>query len=67
MKSLKSSVEDIGEVVSEVIHFKSDHQKTFEGILTDSIRVGSFTKFKTTKGVMVGINHREVEWFEVHK
>lgn len=65
-KSLKSSVEKVGEVVTQIIHFKSGHEKTFEGVLSQSIKVGSFTKFMTKDGKMVAINHKEVEWFEVH-
>jgi hypothetical protein len=66
MKSLLSSVNQIGKEVTEIIHFKSGHEKTFEKVLTETIKVGSFTKFKTSDGKMVAINQSEVEWFEVH-
>lgn len=58
---------EIGKEVIQIVHFKSGHEKTFEGVLTDTIRVGSFTKYKTTQGKMVAINQSEVEWFETHQ
>lgn len=66
-KSLKSSIETVGEVVDEVIGFRGGEQKTFRNILTDSIQVGMMTQFKTTDGKLVYVNQNNVNWVEVFK
>jgi len=65
-KSFKSSIEKMGKVVDQVVGFSDGEQKSFKGVITKSIEVGLFTKFKTTDGKLVAINHRRVNWFETH-
>lgn len=69
-KSLQSSIEKIGSEVVKIIHFDNGEEKTFEGVQTNTIRVGRFTKFdcKDEKGRVkkVGVAHDRVLWFEVH-
>ncbi len=64
---MKSSVEKVGKTVTQIIQFENGEQKTFEGIITSSIRVGKFTKFKTKSGMLVAIQHDKVNWFETHE
>lgn len=66
-KSLKSSIEKLGPVVTEVIGFIHNDQKTFVNILTDSIQVGQMTQFRTTDGKLVYINQKNVNFVEVFK
>lgn len=56
----------MGKVVDQVVGFSDGEQKSFKGVITQSIEVGLFTKFKTTDGKLVAINHRRVNWFETH-
>lgn len=65
-KTLKSSIESIGEEVDQIVGFDNGDQKTFRNVLSNTIEVGLFTKFKCKDGKLVAINHRRVNWFEVH-
>ena len=65
--SLKSSVEDVGEVVKQVIHFSDGSKKTFKGVITKTIEQSEFTRFDVDRGFRVYINTGNVNWFEVHK
>jgi len=62
--STKSTIEQLGDVVTQIIQFDNGEQKTFEHVITSSIRVGKFTKFKTTDGKMISVQHNKVNWFE---
>ena len=65
--NLKSTVNDVGDVVTQVIHFENGEEKTFEHIIPSTIKVGAFTKFGTTDGKLVSVAHKKVVWFETHK
>jgi hypothetical protein len=65
-KDLKSSVADKGETVTQYILFSNGNEKTYGGILTDSIRQSQFTRFDTVDGKRVYINTANVDAFEVH-
>lgn len=66
-KNLKSSALEVGETSTQIICFKNGEEKTFENVDNNSIKVGRFTKFKIKgKNIICNINHREVNWFEVH-
>jgi len=67
MTSLKSSVETVGPIVTEIIGFRGGDQKTFRDIKADSIQVGMMTQFRTTDGKLVYVNQKNVNWIEVHK
>ena len=60
-------MEQMGESVTQVIQFENGEQKTFEGVITSSIKVGKFTKFMTKSGKMVAVAHDKVNWFETHE
>ena len=62
---LKSSVKEQGEYVTQIIHFVGGVKRTYNGIKTDSIKQGEFTKFKTKNGAMVLVNDSNVLMIEV--
>ena len=62
---LKSSVKEQGEYVTEIIHFVGGIKRTYDGIKSDSIRQGEFTKFKCKNGALVMINDVNVLMIEV--
>ena len=62
---LKSSVKEQGEYVTQIIHFVGGVKRTYDGIKSDSIRQGQFTKFKCKNGAMVMINDANVLMIEV--
>ena len=62
---LQSSVKEQGEYVTQIIHFVGGEKRTYDGIKSDSIRQGQFTKFKCKNGAMVMINDRNVLMIEV--
>lgn len=64
--NLKSSINEVGKVVTQIIHFKNGEEKTFDNIITESIKVGTFTKMQTTDKKLIAINQKEVIWFETH-
>ena len=53
--------------VTQIIHFKDGVKRTFNGVITNSIRQGQFTKFKLKDGSMVIINDINVLCIEVFK
>ena len=55
MTDLKSSVTEVGDYVTQIIHFKEGYRKTIHGIDTLSIEQGQFTKFKDVNGNMIMI------------
>ena len=62
---LKSSVQEQGQYVTQIIHFVGGEKRTFDGIIVDSIRQGQFTKFKLRNGSMILINDSNVLMIEV--
>lgn len=62
---LKSSVNKLGKTVTQIIHFSGGNKRTFNGIITESIKQGEFTKFNTTDGRLVMINTNNVDCVEV--
>jgi hypothetical protein len=65
---LKSSVKEIsGEVVTQIIHFISGEKRTFNNIVSTSIRQGQFTKFMQTDGTWIMVNDKNVLCIEVFK
>lgn len=65
MIDLKSSVEQVGPVVTQIITGTSGVKKTISGIVTRTITQGQFTKFKTIDGRMIMINDSNVLCVEV--
>jgi hypothetical protein len=65
MKNLKSTVNEQGEVVTQIIHFVGGIKRTYHGILPKSIKQGQFTKLKCTDGTMIMINDQNVLCVEI--
>lgn len=65
IKSLNSSVEKKGKIVTQIITFSNGNKKTFRGIKVDSIAQGEFVHFELLDGRMVYINQKNVDFFEV--
>ena len=65
--NLKSSVNDIGEYVTQIIHFVGGEKRTFHNIDSTSIRQGQFTKFRQKDGTWVMVNDKNVLCVEVFK
>ena len=65
MIDLKSSVEQVGPVVTQIITGTSGVKKTISGIVTRTTTQGQFTKFKTIDGRMVMVNDSNVLTVEV--
>jgi len=64
---LQSTTKDQGEVVTQIIHFTNGEKRTFENILTNSIKQGQFTKLTTLDGRLIMINDKNVLCIEVFK
>lgn len=63
---LKSSVTEIvGEYVTQIIHFTGGEKRTFNNIVTKTIRQGQFTKFQQKDGTWIMINDKNVLCIEV--
>lgn len=63
--SLKSSVEEKGKIVNQIIHFADGQKKTFHGVITSSIEQSEFTRFDLTDGRRIYVNTKNVNCFEV--
>lgn len=67
MKNLKSTVNEQGETVTQIIHFINGIKRTYHGILSESIKQGQFTKMKCKDGTMIMINDNNVLCIEIFK
>ena len=65
MKNLKSTVNEQGKTVTQIIHFIGGIKRTYHGILSESIKQGQFTKMKCIDGTMLMINDENVLCIEV--
>lgn len=63
--NLKSSVERLGNTVTQIIHFCNGNKRTFSGIKTNTIKQGEFTKMETLDGRMIMVNTQNVDCIEV--
>lgn len=64
---MHSSVEQLGETVTQIIGFASGQKKTWHGVKTNTIEQSEFTRFDTTDGRRVYVRTANVDWFEVIK
>ena len=63
---LKSSVtEKVGDITTQIIHFVGGEKRTFNNIVSTSIRQGQFTKFYLKDGTWVMVNDKNVLCIEV--
>ncbi len=67
MTDLKSSVTEVGDYVTQIIHFIGGEKRTYHNIDSKSIRQGKFTKFKQKDGTWIMINDKNVLCIEVFK
>lgn len=66
--NLKSSTNKIGSTTTQIIGYASGNRKTFEGVISSSIKQSQYTQFKTVNGPdLVYVNHNLVEWIEIFK
>lgn len=65
MVSLKSTVTKKGKYVTQILHFVGGEKRTFEGVDTDSIKQGQFTKFETKDNRLVMINDKNILCIEI--
>ncbi len=63
--NLQSTVNQMGETVSQIIHFSKGNKRTFEGVITSTLKQGEFTKMKTVDGRMIMINTANVDCIEI--
>ncbi len=67
MKNLKSTVNEQGETVTQIIHFINGVKRTYHGILSKSIKQGQFTKMFCKDGTMLMVNDQNVLCIEIFK
>jgi hypothetical protein len=63
--NLRSSVESVGEYVTQIIHFVGGEKRTFSDIESSTIKQGQFTKLKVKDGRYIMINDKNVLCIEV--
>lgn len=61
----KSSIQKLGKTVTQIIHFSGGNKRTFQGILTENIKQGEFTKMNLSDGRIVMVNTANVDCVEV--
>jgi len=62
---LESATKIQGKWVTQIIHFTGGEKRTIEGVDTQSIKQGQFTKFSLRDGSYVMINDTNVIMIEV--
>ena len=67
MKNLKSTINEQGKTVTQIIHFINGVKRTYHGILSESIKQGQFTKMRCKDGTMLMINDNNVLCVEIFK
>ena len=63
--NLKSTVVEVGEYVTQVIHFVGGIKRTYTGIKPETIKQGQFTKMFCKDGSMLMINDTNVLCIEI--
>jgi hypothetical protein len=62
---LQSSIKKKGSHVTQIIHFIGGEKRTFEGVVTNVVKQGQFTKLTTEDGRMVLVNDKNVLCIEI--
>ena len=65
MTNLQSSVWMLGKTTTQIIHFSGGNKRTFTGIVTETIKDGTFTKMRLKDGRMLMVNGKNVDCIEV--
>lgn len=60
-----SSTQKLGKTVTQIIHFSNGNKRTFNHIITKSIKQGEFTKLELANGTLLMINTQNVDCIEV--
>tara|TARA_R110002153_G_scaffold185019_1_gene338186 strand:- start:14043 stop:14264 length:222 start_codon:yes stop_codon:yes gene_type:complete len=63
--NLQSTVNNVGEFVTQVIHFVGGVKRTYTGIKPETIKQGQFTKLFCKDGSMLMVNDTNVLCIEV--
>ena len=63
--NLKSTVVNVGEHVTQVIHFTGGIKRTYTGIKPETIKQGQFTKMFCKDGSMLMVNDTNVLCIEI--
>jgi hypothetical protein len=63
--NLESSTQKVWKIVTQIIHFQMWNKRTFEWIITSSIKDWTFTKMMTTDWRMIMVNWNNVDCIEV--
>jgi hypothetical protein len=64
MANLQSSLNELGEIVTQIFHFTDGTKKTFDGLIIKSVKEGKFTKIKRINGSVLSVNPDNVNCFE---
>ena len=64
---LKSTVNAVGEYVTQIFHFVGGEKRTFNHIESKSIIQGQFTKFRQKDGTWILVNDKNVLCIEVFR
>ena len=62
---LKSTINQEGKTVTQIIHFEGGIKRTLDGIISKTIKQGQFTKMKRTNGSLLVINDDKVLCIEI--
>tara|TARA_R100000951_G_scaffold102247_2_gene94257 strand:+ start:3040 stop:3258 length:219 start_codon:yes stop_codon:yes gene_type:complete len=65
--NLKSSVNEVGDKITQIIHFSGGNKRTFSDILSTQIVQGQFTKLYQEDGTLIMVNDKNVDCIEVFK
>lgn len=65
--SLLSSVEEQGDITTQIIVFSNGNKKTFKDVIGKTITQSEFTRFDLVDGRRIYINTKNVDYFEVFK
>ena len=53
--NLKSSVNKVGDTITQIIHFSGGNKRTFSNIISSQISQGQFTKLYQEDGTLITI------------
>jgi len=60
--NLQSSVNEVGDIVTQKIHFSWGNIRTFDKVISSSIEQGRFTTFNLESGRTVYVNQKNVDY-----
>lgn len=63
--NLQSTVNTMGETVTQILHFANGNKRTFGGIITSTIKQGEFSKMMLKDGRMLMVNTANIDCIEI--